>query len=569
MVVQFNFLMPGEPASPAVIQAAQTLGTLAAFQTNEYLGSTGQGAACSEPVTNPTPCTASTFLTMLQTGIYPLGQGDNLRAQYIEVFPANANSFPDDIQQAHLALLTQFGFAIANRGGTSLSSKGATGSVSVGYGEIQSNAGNTTPSGVAIFGFRQNNILVSEVGVPASSAVTAGRIYAEIGGPVDAGLAIANPNNTAASISFYFTDGNGSPAGSGTATIAANQQTAQFLDQFPFKVYSTPTFQGTFSFTSSVPIAVIALRGFTNERGDFLMSTLPVIDPTVAPNTGTAVVPHFVDGGGWITQVFLVNPTDNPMAGAIQFVSPAGTAATVTIGSHSDSSFSYSVAKQTSQKFSTSGLTAGITSGSIRIVPADGGAVPTALILFSYKPAGATVSEAGVPVTTGNAFRGYVEASGVSGQLGSIESGIAIANTTSAAVSVTLDISDLTGGFVNGISPVTMALPAAGQTAKFLSDIFPSLPKPFKGVLRVTGTSGLSVVGLRTRVNERGDFLITTTPVSNENSSSTAQMLFPQVADGGGYTTQFVMFSGTTGQASAGILKLVKQDGSFFGLALN
>ena len=32
----------------------------------------------------------------------------------------------------------------------------------MGYGEIQPNSGNTTPSGVAIFGFRQNSILVSE-----------------------------------------------------------------------------------------------------------------------------------------------------------------------------------------------------------------------------------------------------------------------------------------------------------------------------------------------------------------------------------------------------------------------
>ena len=105
LVVQFNFLMPGEPASPDVIQAAQTLGTLAAFQTNEYFGSTGQGAACSEPVTNPTPCTAATFLQLLQTGIYPLGQSNPLRAQYIEVFHANASAFPDDILQAHLMLV--------------------------------------------------------------------------------------------------------------------------------------------------------------------------------------------------------------------------------------------------------------------------------------------------------------------------------------------------------------------------------------------------------------------------------------------------------------------------------
>jgi hypothetical protein len=108
LVVQFNFLMPGEAASPAVIAAAQTLGTMAAFQTNEYLGQTGQGAACSEPVTNPTPCTAQTFLAMLETGIDPLGAANPLRAQYIEVFQANANAFPGDILQAHDELLTSF-----------------------------------------------------------------------------------------------------------------------------------------------------------------------------------------------------------------------------------------------------------------------------------------------------------------------------------------------------------------------------------------------------------------------------------------------------------------------------
>lgn len=105
LVVQFNFLMPGEAASPAVIQAAQTLGTIPAFQTNNYFGSTGEGAACSEPVTNPTPCTAATFLALLQTGIYPLGQNDPMRAEYIEVFPANAINFPEDILQGHDAIV--------------------------------------------------------------------------------------------------------------------------------------------------------------------------------------------------------------------------------------------------------------------------------------------------------------------------------------------------------------------------------------------------------------------------------------------------------------------------------
>jgi hypothetical protein len=39
-------------------------------------------------------------------------------------------------------------------------------------------------------------------------------------------------------------------------------------------------------------------------------------------------------------------------------------------------------------------------------------------------------------------------------------------------------------------------------------------------------------------------------------------LFFPQVADGGGYTTQFILFSGAANQTTSGILKLVKPDGS-------
>ncbi len=202
---------------------------------------------------------------------------------------------------------------MTDRGGTSLMTAGTAASTSVGYARIQPNTGSTTPSGLAIFGFRQNNILVSETGVPASLPLNSGRIYAEVAGAVDTGIAIANPNNSTATIRFFFTDTAGNDLGSGSTMIAANGQLAKFLDQAPFN--GPPSFQGTFSFTSDVPVGVIALRGLTNERSEFLMSTLPVIDTTAPPGSGTVVVPHFADGGGWVTQILLVNPTDNPMTG--------------------------------------------------------------------------------------------------------------------------------------------------------------------------------------------------------------------------------------------------------------
>jgi uncharacterized protein (TIGR03437 family) len=115
LVVQLDFLMPGEAASTEVTQAAQNLGTLAAFQTNEYLGD--DGAACSEPVTDPTPCTEATFLALLETGICPLGQSNPLRSQYIEVFHDNAAAFPDDILQAHFQLVPPAISLVANAEG--------------------------------------------------------------------------------------------------------------------------------------------------------------------------------------------------------------------------------------------------------------------------------------------------------------------------------------------------------------------------------------------------------------------------------------------------------------------
>lgn len=115
LVIQYDFLMPGEAADSDVTNDAQTLNAMAAFQTNEYLG--GQGAACSEPVTNPTPCTAATYLQLLETGIYPLGQSNPLRAQYIEVFHDNAAAFPADILQAHFELLPPAISLVANAEG--------------------------------------------------------------------------------------------------------------------------------------------------------------------------------------------------------------------------------------------------------------------------------------------------------------------------------------------------------------------------------------------------------------------------------------------------------------------
>src|SRR5262249_14668596 len=151
---------------------------------------------------------------------------------------------------------------------------GISSAVSVGYGMIQPDRG-STPSGLAIFGLRQNDVLVSEASVAASPLMRTGRTYVEMSTTVRTGLAIANPSSETAVISFFFTDSSGNFGGA-TTTIPPKAQIAKFLDEAPFKGRSP--LNGTITFTATVPVAVVALRGLSNERGEFLITTLPVAD---------------------------------------------------------------------------------------------------------------------------------------------------------------------------------------------------------------------------------------------------------------------------------------------------
>jgi hypothetical protein len=196
------------------------------------------------------------------------------------------------------------------------------------------------------------------------------------------------------------------------------------------------------------------------------------------------------------------------------------------------------------------------------------------LVVFSYKPLGMVVSEAGVPTTGGTVFRMYVESSGTDGQPGNIQSGIAVANSSPSSNTVNFELTNLDGSTTGVPGGVTMNITGRGHIGKFLAQIFPSLPNPFKGVLRISsGFGAISAVGLRARYNERGtaeSFLITTTPTTIENGAvPTAEYLFPDLANGGGYTTQFVLFSGFTDQATSGNIRFFKPDGTPFSLNVN
>ena len=86
---------------------------------------------------------------------------------------------------------------------------------------------------------------------------------------------------------------------------------------------------------------------------------------------------------------------------------------------------------------------------------------------------------------------------------------------------------------------------------------------PFSGLLRITATApNIAVVGLRLAINQRGDIVTTTTPPVDENAAPTPSgLFFPHFVDSGGWTTQFILFSGSTGQTASGVIRFTGQDG--------
>src|SRR5262245_56157913 len=122
---------------------------------------------------------------------------------------------------------------------TNANARQTSNSVNTGYIRLLPDIGTSSPAGVAIFGLQNNGTLISEAGVPATTTIQSGRIFAEVGGPVNTGIALANPGNQDVMVSYYFTDSSGTDFKQGSLTLPANHQIAAFLNEPPFNLASS------------------------------------------------------------------------------------------------------------------------------------------------------------------------------------------------------------------------------------------------------------------------------------------------------------------------------------------
>jgi hypothetical protein len=249
----------------------------------------------------------------------------------------------------------------------------------------------------------------------------------------------------------------------------------------------------------------------------------------------------------------------------MQFLTSLGQNLTINLDGQTGTQFPYSIPARSSRKFRTAGTASTTATGSIEIVPSGNTRTPSVAGVLIRRVNNITVTETAViAAPPGNGFRIPAEVSGNFGarEALSTQTGVAISNPAATPVVVTIEATN-PDGTVAGTTQITIA--GRGQTGPLLGDI-PGLqlPNPFSGLLWVSAPRGssISVSGLRARYNERQtpDLLVTAFPAADEAAPAQTEMLFPQVVDSGGYTTQFVLM-GVRGGSSAGALRFVSQSG--------
>jgi hypothetical protein len=124
-----------------------------------------------------------------------------------------------------------------------------------------------------------------------------------------------------------------------------------------------------------------------------------------------------------------------------------------------------------------------------------------------------------------------------------------------------MELRDMGGTLVGPV--VELNLPANGQISRSGNEILPQIPEEFRGILRVTASSPVTVAGLRGILNERGEVLITAMPVWNDLIPPVGtESNFAYVLSGGGYDAKFVIVSPTPASGDTGTLWIVNKDGS-------
>ncbi len=433
---------------------------------------------------------------------------------------------------------------LTGNGGRAYASGGSEGTpVSTGFAALES----STPSvsGTLIMTVRANGKVVSEAAVPATEPVLRARCFAEISPAVNTGVGIAAPA-AAAVITVELRDAAGKLVASGPQSLAAHNQMARFVrDLFPGAILP-PQFKGSITVRSNTPIAVVALRTLLNEAGEFLITTEPVANLDSPPQANSLYLPQVAAGGGYTTDVLLVNPGSTALSGRLEFRDPDGRELDLGISGASGGNVPYRLEPDGSLVVTTNSISATPRTGFVIVRPDSPLRAPTAGAIFAFSQGGRIVATTGVPPAEPSPrIRVYVD------RRNNHDAGVALVNPGTQPAALTVTAANLQGEARGTVR--TFSLDPAHQTSLFASELVPDLPQGFRGTLLLESNVPVATMAMRS-TNAADRFLLSTLPVLDLTRLGAASSLFfPHLADGGGYLSEFIILNPGAGSSLSGL----------------
>ena len=309
-------------SAPALVSASAITGGLAA---GTYSGTITITPDTGEPATN-IPVTLTVHDNHLR--IPQVADGNGWKTTIVlvntDTDPApftlsfrNAFGIPVAMPLQGIGPVSNYSDVIPVGGSRIIETPGTSSSLIQGWGEVVAAKSIT---GTAIFRQHSPGSVDTEGAVPLKSSSGTHFLvpFDNTQGFVTA-MAMLNPDSTrTATVGVVFHDENGQQISTGSLVLAPGTRQAFVL---PTQFSSLANQRGVAEFTSPVEISALGLRASPR----YTLASIEPIDTTGLPAAGaTATISQIADGGGWETEIILVNTGLTPAPVSLSFIQPLG-----------------------------------------------------------------------------------------------------------------------------------------------------------------------------------------------------------------------------------------------------
>ena len=395
---------------------------------------------------------------------------------------------------------------------------------------------------------RESRILVSETGVVAPPQVEEATVFVDGRAGTETVISIANPGAAPATLRFVHRGTDGAML---APDVARDLDAGESVSVRVGALFASVG-AGSVTVRSDARFALVAARQTSNDRDEAILTSVPVVYETGAEGTSSLTIPRVEVGGGYTTQLVLMNPTDRTAEGVIEFLTATGEPLLV---DGTASAVRYSIAANGTFVWESpeggNVVESGFAIVSAATGPRAASGLRAASAIVSRKRGGTLITEAGMGGgstggSTGDAWFAIDTYPSVV-RHGRAEFRVTLANGGAVPADVRLIVYTPDG---EELTRTHQILPTGRQVDFTQVDLVDK--GKFKGSVRIVSDVPISMVAHRLTRNIRNELVVARLP-SLSRPSETGRLIFPRFLDGPEVATELFMLSRGTAQGKAKI----------------